>query len=38
MPRIGLDLNSDEDRRKVKAQWRIGPGLGNFHALCDASV
>ena len=27
MPRVALDLNSDDDRRKVKAQWRIGPGL-----------
>ena len=27
MPRIALDLNSDDDRRKVKAQWRLGPGL-----------
>jgi hypothetical protein len=27
MPRIALDLNSEEDRRKVKGQWRIGPGL-----------
>ncbi len=27
MPRMALDLNSDEDRRKVKAQWRIGPGF-----------
>jgi hypothetical protein len=27
MPRIALDLNNAEDRRKVKGQWRIGPGL-----------
>ena len=27
MPRIALDLNSDEDRRKVKGQWRYGRGL-----------
>ena len=27
MPRIALDLNNEEDRRKVKGQWRIGPGL-----------
>jgi hypothetical protein len=27
MPRIALDLNSAEDCRKVKGQWRIGPGL-----------
>lgn len=27
MPRIALDLNSDEDRRKVKGQWRLGRGL-----------
>lgn len=27
MPRIALDLNSDDDRRKVKAQWRVGRGL-----------
>ena len=27
MPRIALDLNSDDDRRKVKSLWRIGPGL-----------
>jgi len=27
MPRIVLDLNKADDLRKVKAQWRIGPGL-----------
>ena len=27
MPRVALDLNSAEDCRKVKGQWRIGPGL-----------
>ena len=27
MPRIALDLNSDDDRYNVKAQWRMGPGL-----------
>jgi len=27
MPRITLDLNNEDDRRKVKAQWRVGPGL-----------
>ena len=27
MPRIALDLNSDEDRRKVNGQWRLGRGL-----------
>src|SRR5262245_8884000 len=27
MPRIALDLNNDEDRRMVKGQWRLGPGL-----------
>jgi hypothetical protein len=27
MPRIALDLNSDADRKIVKGQWRIGPGL-----------
>jgi hypothetical protein len=27
MPRITLDLNNAEDCRKVKGQWRIGPGL-----------
>jgi hypothetical protein len=27
MPRIALDLNDTEDCRKVKGQWRIGPGL-----------
>ncbi len=27
MPRIALDLNSGDDLRKVKARWRIGPGL-----------
>ena len=27
MPRIALDLNNEDDRRKVKGQWRVGPGL-----------
>ena len=27
MPRIVLDLNKADDLKKVKAQWRIGPGL-----------
>jgi hypothetical protein len=27
MPRFALDLNNEEDRRKVKGQWRLGPGL-----------
>jgi hypothetical protein len=27
MPRIALDLNNADDRQKVKAQWRLGPGL-----------
>ena len=27
MPRIALDLNNAEDCRKVKGQWRLGPGL-----------
>lgn len=27
MPRIALDLNSSEDRKKVKGQWRLGRGL-----------
>jgi hypothetical protein len=27
MPRIALDLNKEADRQKVKAQWRLGPGL-----------
>jgi hypothetical protein len=27
VPRIALDLNKEEDRQKVKGQWRIGPGL-----------
>lgn len=27
MPRISLDLNKEEDRRKVRAQWRVGTGL-----------
>jgi hypothetical protein len=27
MPRIALDLNNEEDRCKVKGQWRLGPGL-----------
>jgi hypothetical protein len=27
MPRIALDLNKAEDRQKVKAQWKVAPGL-----------
>ena len=27
MPRVSLDLNNDEDRKKVNGQWRVGPGL-----------
>jgi hypothetical protein len=27
MPRIALDLNTAEDRQKVKGQWKVGPGL-----------
>ncbi len=27
MPRIALDLNKEEDRRKVKGVWRRAPGL-----------
>jgi hypothetical protein len=27
MPRIALDLNKEEDRQKVRAQWRVGTGL-----------
>lgn len=27
MPRFALDLNNEEDRRKVKGQWRVGLGL-----------
>jgi hypothetical protein len=27
MPRIALDLNQTEDLKKVKGQWRVGPGL-----------
>jgi hypothetical protein len=27
MPRIALDLNNEADRKKVKGQWRLGPGL-----------
>lgn len=27
MPRVALDLNNPEDRRKVNAVWRLGPGL-----------
>lgn len=27
MPRIALDLNKEEDRRKIKGQWRVGQGL-----------
>lgn len=27
MPRVALDLNKAEDRRKVKGQWRVGQGL-----------
>ncbi len=27
MPRVALDLNTTEDRQKVKGQWRVAPGL-----------
>ena len=27
MPRIELNLNKSDDLKKVKAQWRVGPGL-----------
>lgn len=27
MPRVALDLNKPEDCRRVKGQWRVGPGL-----------
>ena len=27
MPRVALDLNNAEDRRKVKGEWRVGPGF-----------
>jgi hypothetical protein len=27
MPRVALDLNTAEDRQKVKGQWRVAPGL-----------
>ena len=27
MPRIALDLNQTDDLKKVKGQWRVGPGL-----------
>jgi hypothetical protein len=27
MPRVALDLNRESDRRKIKGQWRLGPGL-----------
>ncbi len=27
MPRIALDLNNAEDRRKLNGEWRLGPGL-----------
>lgn len=27
MPRVALDLNNEEDRAKVKGQWRVGPGF-----------
>jgi hypothetical protein len=27
MPRIALDLNTAEDRQKVKGEWRVAPGL-----------
>jgi len=27
MPRIALDLNNSEERRKVKGVWRVGTGL-----------
>jgi len=27
MPRIALDLNTAEDRRQLKGEWRVAPGL-----------
>ena len=27
MPRLALDLNTADDRRKVKGEWRVGPGF-----------
>jgi hypothetical protein len=27
MSRIALDLNQTDDLKKVKGQWRVGPGL-----------
>jgi hypothetical protein len=27
MPRIALDLNTAEDRQKVKGEWKVAPGL-----------
>ena len=27
MPRIELDLNKADDQKKIKGQWRVGPGL-----------
>jgi len=27
MPRVALDLNNSEERQKVNAVWRVGPGL-----------
>jgi hypothetical protein len=27
MPRIALDLNRAEDRRQIKGEWRVAPGL-----------
>ena len=27
MPRIELDLNKGDDQKKIKGQWRVGPGL-----------
>jgi hypothetical protein len=27
MPRIELDLNKANDQKKIKGQWRVGPGL-----------
>jgi hypothetical protein len=26
MPRVALDLNTEEDRKKVNGQWRVGQG------------
>ena len=26
MPRVALDLNSEDGRRQVRGQWRVGPG------------